>query len=287
MVEDSPDEYIHHLTGRNFWGDHPLGRSILGTRETLSGFGPEDIRRFFRRLYQPERIVVAAAGNLPHERFVELVGPAFAAARPGNGFPDRRPPAGRRLVSVHARDLEQVHICLATAGLSVTDPRRYALSLLNTLLGGNMSSRLFQEIREKRGLAYSVYSYHSMFAEAGMFGVYAGTTPRNAPQVLDLVRDQLEDVAVNGIRQDELTRAKGHVKGSLALSLEETSGRMMRLGRSEIGHGEILTVGQALRRVDAVTLEDTSRVAAQVLSQTRSLAVIGPFEQDAFEEAAV
>lgn len=280
MVEDSPDEYIHHLTGRNFWGDHPLGRSILGTRETLSGFGPEDIRRFFRRLYQPERIVVAAAGNLPHERFVELVGPAFAAARPGNGFPDRRPPAGRRLVSVHARDLEQVHICLATAGLSVTDPRRYALSLLNTLLGGNMSSRLFQEIREKRGLAYAVYSFVAAHVDTGMFGVYAAVAPDQVLETVALIASELHRAAREPVDPVELKNAIEYTRGNLLLATESADNQMVRAAQNEIHFGREIPLESVIDAIAAVTPEEVLELAGELFRPERMvLSLLGPVDR--------
>ncbi|MGD2151383.1 MAG: pitrilysin family protein, partial [Desulfobacterales bacterium] len=177
MVEDSPDEYIHVLSGRNFWGDNSLGRSVLGTRENVADFNSHTIKRFFHKLYQPERIVISAAGNLEHNRLVDLIGPVFESIHPGNSFPERFTPQGRCKVNLHQRNLEQVHICLGTKGVSITDPRRYAYSLMNTIFGGNMSSRLFQEIREKRGLAYSVYSFISSYVDTGVFGASAAVNP--------------------------------------------------------------------------------------------------------------
>ncbi|MFZ1986365.1 MAG: pitrilysin family protein, partial [Desulfatitalea sp.] len=159
MVEDTPEEYLHVLAGRNYWGEHPLGRSILGSRENILGFSAQTIQAFFRRFYHPERIVVAVAGNVEHDRIVDLVGPTFATIHNGQPLPERTTPQVHPQNKTHKRRLEQVHVCLTAPGIAVTDPRRFAFSLLNTILGGNMSSRLFQEIREKRGLAYSVYSF--------------------------------------------------------------------------------------------------------------------------------
>jgi predicted Zn-dependent peptidase len=188
-------------------------------------------------------------------------------------------PSGRSVVK--RRKTEQAHICLGTNGVSRHDPDRFALGVANNALGGGMSSRLFQEIREQRGLAYSVYSYHTMYAEAGLFCAYAGTTPKRAQEVVDLMREQIADVAANGLTPAEFERAKGHMKGALVLSQEDPGGRMSRLGKSEISHGEILTLGQMLRRIDAVTLRDAGRVAERVLSQPMSLTVLGPFSKDA------
>jgi predicted Zn-dependent peptidase len=185
-------------------------------------------------------------------------------------------------VAVRRRETEQAHIVYGTAGLPRRDPRRFAFGVVNSALGEGMSSRLFQEIREKRGLAYSVYAYHSMYAETGLYGVYSGTTPGKAQEVLRIVRGELEDVAEKGLGPEELERAKGRMKGGLVLAQEDTSSRMNRLGKSEVAHGEFLTVDEVIERIDAVTAEDTREVASVVLSGRPSLAVIGPFEQDAF-----
>jgi predicted Zn-dependent peptidase len=179
---------------------------------------------------------------------------------------------------VKRRKTEQAHICLGTNGLARNDPERFAFGIVNAAIGGGMSSRLFQEIREKRGLAYSVYSYHSQYAEAGLFAAYAGTTPARAREVLDILREQLADVSDGALSEEEFERAKGHMKGSLVLSLEDPSSRMSRLGKSEISHGEILTVTQILQRIEAVTLDDARRVAKRVLSQPLALAMLGPFK---------
>ena len=178
---------------------------------------------------------------------------------------------------VKRRKTEQAHICLGTNGLPRSDPDRFPFLIVNGALGTGMSSRLFQEIREKRGLVYSVYSYHSQYTEAGLFACYAGTTPSRAQEVIGLLRRELEDVAGGGLSAEEFSRAKGHVMGSMVLSLEDPGSRMSRIGKSEIGHGEILTVSQALKRVQDVTLEDAQRVAKRVLSQPMTLTVLGPF----------
>ncbi len=182
MVEDSPDEYVHYLSGYNYWGDNPLGRSILGRPENIAGFDAKTIKGFFQRLYQPDRIVISAAGNIEHQAIVDLIGPPFEAIEASLGFPQRVSPAGRSMVSLNHRELEQVHICLNTQGIAITDPRRYALSLLSTLFGGNMSSRLFQQIREKRGLAYSVYSFVSSHVDTGMCRCIFRGPPRSRHQ---------------------------------------------------------------------------------------------------------
>ena len=289
MHEDAPDELIHDLFTETLWAGHPLGRPILGTVDSITAMKRAQVLRFYRRHYVPANFVIAAAGNVDHDRLIRDLrrhidtgpvkrrGPSAWAVRRAGDVPR---PSGAQLI--RNRPTEQAHIVLGTNGLSRNDPDRFAFSVVNGVLGGGMSSRLFQEIREKRGLAYSVFSYHTMFAETGLFACYAGTTPSRAEEVLGLIRRELHDVRGNGLREEELERAKGHLKGSLVLSLEDTSGRMSRLGRSEIGHGEILSVDQLLERIDAVTLPDAKRAAERVLSQPMSLAVVGPFPEDAF-----
>jgi predicted Zn-dependent peptidase len=185
---------------------------------------------------------------------------------------------------VKRRKTEQAHICVGTNGLARNDPDRFAFQVANAALGGGMSSRLFQEVREKRGLAYTVYSYHAQYTEAGLFAAYAGTTPSRALEVVALLQRELERVRDGALTHEEFERARGHVKGSMVLSLEDPGGRMSRLGRSEIAHGEILSVDQALRRIDRVTLDDAHRVAERVLSQPMTLTVLGPFGASAFRQ---
>ncbi len=289
MHEDSPDELIHDLFTESLWAGHPLGRPVLGTVHSITSINRDQVKRFYRRHYTPARFVVVAAGNVTHDRVVELVRRGMETGRVKRQGPsawrlrearDAPKPSGATLV--RNRPTEQAHICLGTNGLPRSDPDRFAFGVVNQALGGGMSSRLFQEIREKRGLAYSVYSYHAMYAEAGLFSVYAGTTPKRAEEVLGVMRREVHDLASGGLTPDEFDRAKGHMKGALVLSLEDTSGRMSRLGKSEIAHGEILSVDETLERIDAVTIEDARRVAERVLNQPMGLAVIGPFPQDAF-----
>jgi predicted Zn-dependent peptidase len=282
--EDTPDDLVHDLFTETLWPGHPLGRPILGTRESIEAASRDQVRRFYRKHYVPGNLVVVAAGNVDHDDLlgrlgslmetgpVRSEGPSGWNLREAGTPPE---PSGRALVK--RRKTEQAHICIGTNGVSRHDPDRFALGVVNNALGGGMSSRLFQEVREERGLAYSVYSYHAMYAEAGLFCAYAGTTPGRAQEVVDLIRREIEDVGEHGLSARELDRAKGHMKGALVLSQEDPGGRMSRLGKSEVGHGEILTVSQMLKRIDAVSLEDARRVAERVLSQPMSLTVLGPF----------
>jgi predicted Zn-dependent peptidase len=294
MRDDTPDDLIHDLFAETLWQGHPLGRPVLGTRETIGSVSRDQVYGFYRDRYVPAHFVVAAAGNLSHEEVCGLIeqgmdtGPKISEetieareVRDGG-----EAPAVTGTTLVRRKQTEQAHLCLGTSGYSRRDPDRFAFGVVNAALGGGMSSRLFQEIREKRGLAYSVFSYHSMFAETGLFCVYAGTAPAKAQEVLDISRGEMVDIAEHGLSAEELERAKGHMKGSLVLSLEETAGRMARIGKSEISHGEILSVDETLERIDAVTADDAQRVASEVFRRPLALTVIGPFEQDAFAGAA-
>jgi len=294
MHEDSPEDVVHDLFTHTLWPEHPLGRPILGTVETIAAANRASVRRFYGRHYVPGNLVIAAAGNLRHDELIRMLKQRMDTGRrlsdrgtPASAWNLRtagRPPKPSGAHLVKRRKTEQAHICLGTNGLARNDPDRFAFLVVNTALGGGMSSRLFQEVREKRGLAYTVYSYHAQYTEAGLFSAYAGTTPGRATEVVSLLRRELEAVRDGSITEIEFDRAKGHVKGSMVLSLEDPGGRMSRLGRSEIAHGEILSVDQALRRVEQVTLDDAHRVAERVLSQPMTLTVLGPFNGSAFRE---
>jgi predicted Zn-dependent peptidase len=283
MRDDDPGDLIHDLFAETLWKNHPLGRPVLGTRQTIGAVSRDQVKRFYSGRYGPPRFVVAAAGNLEHDDLCAQLQKHMDTGRrvTRKTTPKTRDggdvPVASGDTLVHRRKTEQAHICLGTNGYSRRDPDRFAFGVVNTALGGGMSSRLFQEVREKRALAYAVGSYHSSFAETGLFCAYAGTTPSRANETLTVIKGQIEDVAEKGLLPDELERAKGHMKGSLVLSLEDTSGRMSRIGKSEIGHGEILSVDETLQRIDAVTAEDAARVAADVLAQPMTLTVVGPF----------
>ena len=279
MVEDTPEEFVHVLAGSHFWGDHPLGRSILGTRDHVLGFSAESIKAYFQRLYHPERIVISAAGNVSHDRFVELVGPTFGTIHNGHPLPKRTRPAIRPITGRQERTLEQVHICMSTMGLSVTDPRRFAFSLMNTILGGNMSSRLFQEIREKRGLAYSVYSFLMSHVDTGMFGVYTAVNADNASQAIELIMTSVRELGNAPVSDDELQDAKEYTKGNLLLAAESVDNQMVRLAQNEIHFGKYVPVEKVVDKIEAVTVEDI-RTASEGLfkSDQSALTMLGPVE---------
>ena len=282
MHEDEPSDLVHELFTDALYPGHPLGRPVLGDRSTITSMTRDDIAGYFEALYRPEAIVVAAAGNVDHDRVVAGVEERFrgrAGARPPRARPSLPPP---RSVVVHNRPTEQAHLVVGTRGLDRGDDDRFALSVLNQVLGGGMSSRLFQEIREKRGLVYSVYSYRAAYVESGALAVYAGTSPGRAGEVLDLIEQELDRLVDTDVTQHELDVAKGHVKGSLALSLEDSAGRMSRIGRSQLVHGTVMSFEELVERTEAVTLDDLRRVVGRVVDGQRVLAVVGPFAEDAF-----
>lgn len=287
MRDDDPSDLVHDEFMLGMFGSTDLGRSILGTHETIEGISREAIASFYTQRYRPEAMVVAAAGAVDHDTVVALVSQAFASAGMlGDGdlrpLPARRggpavpTDSGLRLVP---RPTEQAHLVLGVPGVSRSDDRRYALGILATALGGGMSSRLFQEIRERRGLAYSVYAFSSGFAETGIFGAYAGCLPGKVDQVVGLTVAGLDDVARNGITAEELARGKGQSKGSIVLGLEDTGSRMTRIGKADLTMGELPSIDALLDRIDAVTIEEVAAEAAAILSAPRCLTVIGPFDE--------
>ncbi|MGD8257895.1 MAG: pitrilysin family protein [Desulfobacterales bacterium] len=289
MVEDSPDEYVHVLSGNNFWGDNPLGRSIMGTPENIIRFDAQMIKNFFHRLYLPDRIVIAAAGNLDHKNLVDLFGPAFETIQQGNGFSGRVTPRGRTLVDINQRNLEQVHICLTTSGISVTDPRRYAFSLLNTILGGNMSSRLFQEVRERRGLAYSVYSFVSSHVDTGMFGIYIGVDPKRIRETIEVVLSEIHKLKTSRVEAVELQGAIEYTKGNLLLAAESTDNQMVRAAQNEIHFEKDISLQSVIEKLESVSENDILELAENIFNgRELALTLLGPvdIDQNVIEEIA-
>ncbi len=290
MHEDEPGDEVHDIFTEAIFGDHPLGRLISGTAESITPMTRSQINGFYRRRYTAPVMVVAAAGNLDHGTVVRLVRKALAGTALDSAPAEPAGPrAGVKRVRtqkahtvVRNRDTEQAHLVLGGPGIGRRDERRFTMGVLNNVLGGGMSSRLFQEIREKRGLAYSVYSYAGQYSDAGVFGVYAGCAPGKVEEVLDLIRAELARVGAHGVTDEEMARGKGMVKGSYVLGLEDTGSRMSRLAKSELLYGDLMTVDELLGRVDAVTSDEVGEIAAELLSQPMSLAVVGPFDEAAF-----
>jgi predicted Zn-dependent peptidase len=289
MNDDDPSDVVHERFVELVLGEHPLGRPIGGTPATIEAVGRADIAEHYGTHYTPPGLVVAAAGGVDHDRLCAMVAAQLAAspwgALPGSGPRSRRAagaaegaPSGRTLV-LH-RPTEQANVVVGSTGLTATDPRRYVMSVLNAVLGGGMSSRLFQEVREKRGLAYSVYSFASGYSDTGYFGLYAGCAPGKVDQVLELLAAELERLAEQGLDGDELARAHGQICGGLVLGMEDSGSRMSRLGKAELVHGEFTDLDEALVRVRAVTAGAVQTLAADLAGRPRSLAVVGPFDID-------
>ena len=286
MVEDNPQDLVHDLAAEAVFGSHPLGRPVIGSAEVISTVSRRALRSYHQGAYVAGNVVVAAAGNVDHARLLELV-----EARIGGEMHDfrlTRKPAGRVLgpgVRFQRKDTEQYHVCLAAPGIHRSDERRYAASLLDAIVGGSASSRLFQEIREKRGMAYSVYSFGSQYADSGLVGLYVGTREENLVECLEIAAAELVDVAGGFLRPGELDRAKDNLKGRLLLSLESTSARMTRLGKAVVTGSEITSVDETIARVDAVTEADVAALATELLAPGRlSAAGIGP-DEDRFRAA--
>ncbi|MFQ5694981.1 MAG: M16 family metallopeptidase, partial [Terriglobia bacterium] len=264
MDEDNPDSLVHELYTQNVWQGHALGRPILGTRETLAGFDHDAVVRFFRQWYVPNQMIVAAAGRLDHDRFVALVGEKFLRARPHpNGYRDQAPQPQPALTLRHKNELEQVHLCVGVPSYPLTDERRYITLLLNTILGGGMSSRLFQNIREREGLAYSIFSDLHGYRDAGLLTVYAGTAQGTARRTLDLILHEFRRLKREPVAADELRRAKDNLKATLMFSLESSSARMANLARQQIYFGRFLSLDEILASIEAVTAEQIEAAAKE------------------------
>jgi predicted Zn-dependent peptidase len=286
--DDDPEDLLGELFDATLYGDHPLGRPIIGTEESVRALDRSALHAFWQSHYTTPRTVVVAAGNLHHDRVVGLVATALdaAAARAGHDAPPaplRRPdPPGRTAarLALLPDDSEQAHLMIGVPAPSRHDPRRPALSVLSTALGGGPSSRLFQQVREERGLAYSVYSSTASYADAGSLAVYAGCGPDRLGEVATVVRGVLADVAANGLTEAELARARGSMRGGLVLGSEDTPSRMNRIGRSEVDHGRQRTLTESLERIAAVTGEQVAALARDLLAEEPTVAVVGPFDDE-------
>jgi predicted Zn-dependent peptidase len=284
MHDDDPDDLVHNLHAEKAWGGTPLGRPIAGTVSSIEALTRDQIHGYYQARYRPENIVVAAAGNVDHDSVVRLVQAAFGRAgflsdTFGRPLPPRRmdrhtrPQAGEITMD---RPFEQVNLVLGVNGLVRTDDRRYALGVLNAVLGGGTSSRLFQEVRERRGLAYSVYSFASHYADTGMFGVGVGCLPTRLHEVLDVVRAEMALLDRHGITPEELERGKGQLRGGLILSMEDSGTRMSRIAKAELLYDELPGIDEVVGRVNAVSLEDVQILAKELFDGPETLAVVGP-----------
>ncbi|HUL80302.1 MAG TPA: pitrilysin family protein [Vicinamibacteria bacterium] len=291
MVEDTPDDLVMEIFAEAFWPAHPLGRPILGTRRTVGRFRREDLASYFARVYQPANILIAAAGHLEHGEVAALVSRHFAGLENGPTPKSPRGPAGRspgkdgrppsvvaRTVTRSKKELEQVHVCLGARAHPQAHPDRYAGYLLNTVLGGSMSSRLFQNVREKRGLVYSISSGITAYSDAGLLSIYAGTSLESAPEVIRLALEEVRRLRGEPLGGEELRRAKDHIKGGLVLSLEGSGSRMNHLARQEIYFGRQIPLDEILGGIESVTAPDVQRVAAKVFDGRLGASILGNLE---------
>jgi predicted Zn-dependent peptidase len=289
MYEDTPQELVHDLFSEAVFGRHALGRPVIGTADVISSISRRVISTYHRQMYAGGNVVIAAAGNIEHNRLVRMLQRAQSQQRPQTGGPRVRrplvksPPPGFRFVK---KDTEQYHVCVGAPGIARSDRRRFAASILDSILGGSASSRLFQEIREKRGMAYSVYSFASQYTDTGLVGIYVGTREENLGPCVEIAAEQLADIAAGNLQPDEVSRAKENLKGRIMLSMESTSNRMSRLGKSLITDTELLSFERIIAEIEAVEPDEVSELAGLLFAPERlSISGIGPSER-AFRAAA-
>ena len=287
MRDDDPSDLVHDLFSDTYYGDTPIGRPILGTVESIQGMSRNTVFNYYKKKYLPQDLVVAVAGNIKHKRVVAMVEEALSrdnfldvmaapVIRPNTVVKNSK----QQSVGLLYKKSEQAHMFYGMEGVARADDRRFAMGVLSAALGGGMSSRLFQEIREKRGLAYSVYAYAQQFAGSGVLGFYAGCNPSKAIEVVEIIRSVVADVADNGMTHEEIERAKGAVRGSLVLSQEDTGSRMSRIGKNEIVYGQVMDFDDILKAISRVSAQDIREIASEFLVKTPTLALVGPFKNE-------
>lgn len=287
MRDDDPSDLVHDLFSDTYYGDTSIGRPILGTIDSINGMSRNTVFNYYKKKYLPQDLVVAVAGNIKHKRVVAMVEEALSRdnfldhlsaplIRPNTSVKN----TNQQSVGLMSKKSEQAHIFYGMEGVSRADDRRFAMGVLSAALGGGMSSRMFQEIREKRGLAYSVYAYAQQFAGSGLLGFYAGCNPSKAVKVVEIIRSVLSDVAENGMSHEEIERAKGAVRGSLVLSQEDSGSRMSRIGKNEIVYGQVMDFDDILKSISCVNPEDIRQIASEFLVKTPTLALVGPFKSE-------
>ncbi len=277
MYEDSPDELIHDVFSECVWKDHPLGKPILGTEESIRSLNRDKIMTFLSEHYAPDNLVVAVAGKIKHEDIVEKLSNQFGVFERGGRRVLEETPTGQTVERYQHKETEQMHILLGVPGLGQDDEDIYAMHIFNNIIGGGLSSRLFQQIREQRGLAYSVYSYHSTYVDTGLFGIYAGTSPKNTKEVIECILQELKEIKQKGISASELERTKAQIKGGLYLGLESVSSRMSRLGKTELTYNRVLAPEEVVEKLEKVTQEDVLRVIGRLWQKDKiSIMTLGP-----------
>lgn len=281
MYEDTPDELIHDFFTEVIYHGHPLGRSTIGNEKSVRSISRQNMMDYIKGLYTPDNTIIALAGNIEHEEAVKLIEPAFSAMQGKFPVTKKASPTIKKSLKLKHKKTEQVHMCLGTKGPAQTDEDRYVFSVLDTVLGGSMSSRLFQEVREKRGLAYSIYSYNGALKDCGLYVVYAGTSKENFRKVVDLTIEEFNKIKKNGITKEEMERSKEHLKGSLVLGLESTSSRMGYLAKSQYYYGRIITIDEIFDKVDKVTLDDIIHTANKYIrDEYLTLTAIGDISEE-------
>lgn len=278
MVEDTPDDLVHEIFNKSYWAHHSLGRPILGTRATVGGFNNRRLRDFFKRHYVPGNMLITAAGHLTHRQVVDLADKQFGSLPHGPVMQEGPPPVAHPHAHYRRKkELEQTHICLGTPAYPYAHKRRFASYVLNTILGGGMSSRLFQNIREKYGLVYAVFSGLSAYKDAGILSIYAGTAPGNARKVVNLILEEFRTLKNDSIPTEELQRAKDYLKGNLLLGLESTTSRMSNIARQELYYGHYISLDEVAAQIDAVTREEVVEVSRELFQSDRlAVTILGP-----------
>jgi predicted Zn-dependent peptidase len=280
MDEDNPDYLVHEIFTQNFWKDHPLGKPILGTKETVRSFEQERLFDFYGRRFIPNNMIISAAGNLNHARFVELIGERFAGLQAGpNGFHQPAPAVTPHIITRNKKSLEQVQLCVGVASHPISHEKRYVSYIMNTLLGGGMSSRLFQKIREDQGLVYSIYSDLNPYRDTGCLAVYAGTSLESTPRVVDSIVAEFRELKAEPILAEELRRAKDQLKGSLMLGLESTTSRMSNLARQQMYFDRFFTLDETIEQIESVTAEQVTEMANALFHQDKvAITVLGSLD---------
>ncbi len=288
MVEDTPDDNIHVLFNAAFWKDHPVGMSILGTDETVSRIGRETIINYIRRHYVPEKIVIAAAGDIDHQALVSFFQPILESLQRGNHSPERTAPYSHAGVSIHNKDLEQVHICLGGEAPSLVSDKRFAGAIFNTILGGNMSSRLFQKIREELGLAYAVYSFLSAYMDTGILGVYLATDSRNVNSALQAIQNEIRNIKRGDLNEADLAAAKEHLIGGLYLASESADSRMMRIAKNEINFKRFVDYEELISNLENVTKDEVIEISNDIFQENKvSLTTLGLFTEENLDQSTL
>jgi len=282
MIEDTPDEYVHVLFQKTFWKDHPLGRPIVGTPQSIMSITHSDILEHLKFYYDPQNIIIAASGNVDHQRFVEYLEPMFNSLRPLSSKPSRFVPVCGKAEHIQSKDLEQIHVCLGGVAPSLRDEERFSALMFNVILGGNMSSRLFQEIREKAGLVYSIYSFMSAFEDTGLLGIYFGCSRDDLNQAFELLYSEIRKIQKGDISDEELQRAYEYMMGSLLIEAENVDSRMIRLARNEALYGRYISYEEVLERLRGVKKDNVVEMANRVFNNDMACVILGPIDEDRF-----